>query len=423
MSEQPTAQKKSHGWLKAGIVGLLGLGGGAAGTYATAVVDRVVKPPRPIANFSVAAEGLAVTCQNHATGESGWWDFGDGSALEPFAPDAPVTHTYAKPGNYTVKLTVRNYLSDENERSVPVEVAAAAARDSAAPQIAGFAVTPVGTGSVAPATFRVTADVTNADGCVWDFGDGRVEAGDGGKIDRMVTFDKPGTFAVQFYAHGGKLAVKQTATVKVDAAQTGTLMAVLKVTDTGSRLHQSSRTEAVAVAAPVGKNPSPSFSKVVQARPGCTITDAAPISPAVAGVRNLRVTVAADRRSATLSGDWADGKPKGASGADVIVPLKLTEERTVALPPAVTVVTGTMSWAAGSGRCELPLPPPVPGLSREYQIEIRQTAASGQAVAVARGPADGRGSVSFPWAAPSGAFRFGATLEGDKVVVIGGAAR
>jgi len=416
----PAARKKSGGWLKAGIVGLLGLGGGAAGTYATAIVNQVVKPTKPIANFSVAAEGLAVTCQNHATGESGWWDFGDGSALEPFAQDAPVTHTYAKPGSYTVKLTVRNFLSDENERSVPVEVAAGAAKDSAAPQVAGFAVTPVGSGSVAPATFRVTADVTNADGCVWDFGDGRVEAGEGGKIDRMVTFDKPGTFAVQFYAHGGKLAVKQTATVKVDAAPTGTLMAVLKVTDAGSRLHQSSRTEAVAVAAPVGKNPSPSFSKVVQARPGCTITAAAPVSPAVAGVRNLRVTVAADKRSATLSGDWAnEAKPRGASGSDVIVPLKLTEERTIALPPAVTVVTGTISWPGG--RCELPLPPTVPGLTREYQIEIRQTAANGQAVAVARGPADGRGSVSFPWAAPSGAFRFGATLEGDKVVVTGAA--
>src|SRR5262249_54460269 len=154
--------------------------------------------------------------------------------------------------------------------------------------------------------------------------------------------------------------------------------AVLKVTDTGSKTVQFSRNESVAVSAPTGKSPSPSFSKVVQVRPGCTITEAAPLSPAVAGVKNLRVAVAADRRSLTLSGDWAiDPKAKGAGGTDVIVPLKLVEERVTAMPPTVTVVTGTI--ALSGGRCELPLPPAVPGLTREYQIEIRQTAANGQA--------------------------------------------
>src|SRR5262245_51339249 len=92
------APKKSGGWLKAGIIGVVGLGGGVAGTYATAVVNQVVKPTKPVANFSVAVDGLGVSCQNQATGESGWWDFGDGTSLEPFAAEQPVTHTYAKPG-------------------------------------------------------------------------------------------------------------------------------------------------------------------------------------------------------------------------------------------------------------------------------------------------------------------------------------
>src|SRR5262249_27169842 len=162
-----------------------------------------------------------------------------------------------------------------------------------APQIAGFTMTPVGAAAVAPATFRVTAEVANADGCVWDFGDGRVEAGDAGKIDRMVTFDKPGTFGVQLYAYSGKAAAKQATTVKVEAARAGTLMAVLKVTDTGSSVSRVPRNESVAVPAPTGKNPPPGFAKAVQARPGFTITDAAPGGP-VAGVRNLKATVAAD---------------------------------------------------------------------------------------------------------------------------------
>jgi PKD repeat protein len=107
---QPT---KGGGWLKAAVVGMLGLGGGAAGTYGTAFIDRVAKPTRPVANFAVATDGLTVTCQNHASGESGWWDFGDGTALEPFdAGQAELKHTYARPGNYTVKLTVRNFVAD-----------------------------------------------------------------------------------------------------------------------------------------------------------------------------------------------------------------------------------------------------------------------------------------------------------------------
>ena len=64
---------------------------------------------------------------SHATGDTGWWDYGDGSPLEPFAADQPtITHTYAKPGSYSVKLVVRNFTSDENERTVAVEAAAAA---------------------------------------------------------------------------------------------------------------------------------------------------------------------------------------------------------------------------------------------------------------------------------------------------------
>src|SRR5439155_19349824 len=81
MSDQAQPQKRG-GWLKAAVVGMLGLGGGAAGTYGTALIDRVAKPTRPVANFALAADGLSVTCQNRASGESGWWDFGDGTALE-----------------------------------------------------------------------------------------------------------------------------------------------------------------------------------------------------------------------------------------------------------------------------------------------------------------------------------------------------
>src|SRR5215207_9547689 len=99
-----------RGWLKAVLGGAIGLGSGVLGVYATAIVDKVAKPAKPVANFAVAADGLTVTCQNHASGESGWWDFGDGTPLEPFDAAQPsVAHTYAKPGTYAVILTVRNF--------------------------------------------------------------------------------------------------------------------------------------------------------------------------------------------------------------------------------------------------------------------------------------------------------------------------
>jgi len=417
MSE-PAAEKKGSGWMTAAFIGLIGVGGGVAGTYATAVVNQVVKPTRPVANFSISTDGLTVSCRNHASGDSGWWDFGDGTPLEPFAAEKPIAHVYTKPGNFTIKLTVRNYFADENERSVPVEIATGV-KDAPAPIVTGFAVSPVGSHSTAPATFRITADVAHADSCLWDFGDGRVEVTGGGKIDRMVTFDKPGTFAVQLFALTDKAAVKQATTVKVDAAPVGTLTAVLKVTDGGNWVVRLPRTESVAIPVPNVKNPQP-FTKLVQARAGFTISDATLGTPTVPGVKNLKVAVAADKRSLTVLGEWA-GDPKAvhqaAGGSDAIIPVKYTEERITPLQRSVTMVTGTLTT---NGRCDLPLPPSLQGITgatREYQIEIRQTRATGPADVVARVPADGKGSAPFPWQAQAGTLKFGATLDANAVVV------
>ncbi len=410
-----------HGWLKAAFIGILGLGGGAAATYVTAVVDRVVKPTKPVANFATAPDGLTLTCQNHASGESGWWDFGDGTPLEPYAPDQHVTHAYTKPGSYTVKLTVRNYIGDENERTVPVDVAPAT-KDSPPPQIAAFTLQPVSPAAVAPATFRLTADASNAGSCVWDFGDGRVEVTDGGKIDRLVTFEKPGTFAVSLVAHNGKQGTKQSTTVKVDAPRDGSTMAVLKVTDTGSKTEHLTTTESVAIPVPSDKAAT-NFSKTVNARPGHTITEAAP-TDTPATVKNLKVQVAADKRSATVSGEWAGdlkATNKAAGGSDAIVRVKLTQERVSQHPAATTMVTGTFAMSGQSLRADLPLPPApanFAGAKREYQLEFRTTR-DGKSQTILQAPADGKGSVSLPWTTTQQGtnWTYSARLEGDTVVV------
>jgi hypothetical protein len=184
----------------------------------------------------------------------------------------------------------------------------------------------------------------------------------------------------------------------------------------------------VTIPVPTGKNPPPNFAKSIHIRPGFTLTEAVLGKATVNGVKNLKVVVAADRHSAVVSGEWA-GDPrstaKAAGGSDVIVPVKLTEERISAQPPAVTMVTGTIGGTGGPARCELPLPPAVMGLSggkREYQIEIRQPAAGGQSVLALRAPQSGTGSVTFPWTGKvtgqGWSIIYSATLAGDKVVVM-----
>jgi hypothetical protein len=397
----PSAPAKKSGLFRTILVGMLGLSGGAIGTYTTAVVEKIAKPPLPIANFAAAADGLAVTCMNHATGDTGWWDFGDGSPLEPFAADQPtVAHTYAKPGSYAVKLTVRNFTADENDRTVTVDVAAPAAKDAAAaPHITGFAVQPMTPGAVAPATFRITAEVQNADYCVWDFGDGRVEAAEGGgKIDRTVTFDTPGTATVQLVAHTGKAAAQQSAAVKVEAAPVGTLTAVLKVTDGGKRAERHTRNLTLAVPAP--KDKAATFTRTISARPGATLVEVVAARPDIPGVKNLRVAVAPDKKSATITGEWAD--PKNAkAGSDALIPLKLTDERAVSRPPATAVVTGQLPPLSPAGKTStaiaLPAPPaPLDGMSRTVHVELRQTGSNGKPVVIAEGELTGRGPVSIP---------------------------
>ena len=74
--------------MKAGILGVLGLGGGVAGTYTTAVVNTVIKPTKPVANFSVTADGLGVTCQNQRHRRVRLVGLRRRHSLEPFAAES-----------------------------------------------------------------------------------------------------------------------------------------------------------------------------------------------------------------------------------------------------------------------------------------------------------------------------------------------
>lgn len=404
------AAPKRRGYMRTLVVTVLGIVSGVLVSYGTKIFERVVRP-LPVANFSASADGLTVTCQNHSSGDNGWWDFGDGSPLEPFNPDEPsIAHTYGKPGTYSVKLIVRNLTADENNRSVNVEVKATGKDAPPPPQIAGFEVKPMSPAAMAPATFRLTADVQNAEHLVWDLGDGRVEVSDGGgKVDRMVTFEKPGSFPIQLVAFSGQSAVKQAAAVKVESPPDGALMAIVTITDGGSETSRDTRQESIAIPAPRDK--STTFTRNIWAKPGFTLSEVVTAKPEVPGVKNLKLAVSADKRSAAVSGEFTNLTP-GKIGADVLIPLKITEERASNRTPQPMQATAVLQMTPGTnkGTATIPLPALKPNanvVSRKIDVEVRQIGPGGKTFVLASGPLVGRGptpiaakNVYSPPAAP-----------------------
>jgi hypothetical protein len=407
-----------RGGMKWLLGGGLGLVSGAAAMYATALFNTVVKPPMPVANFAVTADGLSVRCENRAAGDSGWWDFGDGSPLEPFDPAQPaVTHAYAKPGNYSVKLTVRNFLLEENARSVPVDLSAAAPQ-LLPPSVTALQVEPVGQ-RMAPATFRVKGEVKNAERVIWDLGGDKLEVStENGPFERLVVFEKPGLFPIQLTGLTGNTADKKAATVKVDPPTAATVSAFLSVTDAGARTERQTVPETIPV--PVPEKGAKQLSRVVEARRSCTIIEAklAGESPAI---KNLKAEVAADRRSVTLTGEWAalgEAGRKAAGGSNVLVRLLLTEER--AVPVAIPSAQMAGSFAALGQPVVLPMPKAAPGLQRKMKLEFRQTNPDGRSQTLMTVD-----DLKLPWTGTmpgttGPAQKLTATQVGDSVQVVWG---
>jgi hypothetical protein len=413
---------KLRGWVKGLLGAVLGLLSGAGMMYLSVVVDKVVKPARPVANFAVSADGLTVTFQNHSSGESGWWDFGDGSPLEPYDPAQPtVTHAYPKPGTYTARLTVRNFLMEENARAVPVDLSAAAPQQLP-PSITGLQVEPVSPRAVAPATFRVRGEVRNAERVIWDLGGERPEVTtENGPFERLVVFDKPGQFPIQLTGLTGKTAVKQAATVRVDPPATGTVSVILRVFDSGIRTDRQTETQTVPVPVPDEKGPK-QLTRQIECRPGYTITEAKLGNVTTQALKNLKVQVAADRRTAMLTGEWAalgEAGRKVAGGSNVFVPIVLTEEK--AVPVTLPAETRAGSFIAYGQPVMLEMPKKSPGMQRRMELEFREAGADGRpkVLLTQRG-------LTLPWsgtmpgAAAGGPQKLTATLVGDKVQVVWG---
>ncbi len=364
-------------WLKTLFGTLAGLLSGAFMMYLSPLLDKVIKPAKPIANFAVECKGTTVTFYNHSSGNGdGWLDFGDGSPLEPVSPkQSTITHTYAKADSYFAKLTWRNLLGDENDRTVKIDLDSP---KSDPPTVLSLDAVPLTPGAFAPATFRLLGKTKNAKLCVWDCGDERnlefsTESTD--NQDRLITFTKAGGYVVKLAAVNGEQAAEKTVVVNVDEPPAHCCTAVIRVADQGTRVDRVEKTIPVTANFPPHASENTyHFERQVPARRGFAITNAKLVIVSEHGSRNLAVTVAPDRQSVQVTGDLAKETGflnRNAPLPAAIVQVVLTEERRAVVKRAAIPVTGTLN-APGSLVVALPgFPPNWTDPQRQLQVELR----------------------------------------------------
>lgn len=157
-----------------GVVGLVVAGGLM---WFTPFIDRFVKPPKPLANFSSeeSSSDLTVTFKNLSqNAKEAKWDFGDGTPLEIVPGNvSEVKHKFKKANTYKVKLVVNNVVNQEDSRESMIAV-------GLKPQIIDLSMKPVNQ-KTKPFTagvkvkFEATADIDAK--FEWDFGDGIYQDG------------------------------------------------------------------------------------------------------------------------------------------------------------------------------------------------------------------------------------------------------
>jgi PKD repeat protein len=365
MAEQrATAEAgKGSGWFKAILGALLGLMSGAVMTYLTPLVDRFVKPAKPLANFYHEQQGLTVTFHNRSTsGTEGWWDFGDGSPLEPVSSrDSALSHTYAKPGNYTAKLSLRNFVGEESERTVAVNLDTP---KPAEPGIAALDAVPLSQTAYAPAAFRISARVQNADLCIYDFGEGRplkVITDPANEPDRLITFHRPGKHTIRLVAVNGKKTVERSQVIQVNTPPAGMACVLLTVTYQGTLLETATPVpESIFVTIPQNyQNNAYPFDYVFSAKPGFEITDAKLALTNPDDAKIVRVVKSPDRHTVHLTGELP--KPSGwtfhkGKMPTLMAQVSLSQEKRT--PQSTTMEPSTVHFAVPfSGTLDLPEPP------------------------------------------------------------------
>jgi hypothetical protein len=367
--EKPPSRVRA--WMKAIITSIMGLCSGAVLMYVSPLVNNAIKPAKPFANFGHLEQGLAVTFQNKATGATdGWWDFGDGSPLEPFSPTQDsVTHTYARATAYTVKLSLRNFLGDENERTATVDLGGVPA---APPVIEAFKVESLKPEATAPATFKVASQIKNADLCIWSLGDDRpleVSSDTSTNQERYVTIKEPGFYTLKLVAVSGKQTVEKAEAVFVNVGDSNAASATLQVAVQAIPIQKLTKEVNLHVAFPADNKERTFPFTLTHVEPDYQIADAKFTKPAKeSGVANPVLTISPDKAKVMLSGQLV--KPGGLlAWQKNQVPIRWTPTVVLSLERRSAMVNKTFDPIATNltvpGTTLLPLPK----LSSRWEIK------------------------------------------------------
>jgi len=417
MADQACGERvssKLKSWLKGLLTTLLGLSSGAVLMYASPLIDRVVKPAKPLANFAAQPQGWQVVFQNRSTGGTeGWWDFGDGSALEPFVPAQPtVTHTYPRQGTYSCKLSVRNLIGEEHDRTVTINLDD---NVTATPSIDSLTVVPV-LSTYAPATFRVVSKVKNADLCVWCLGNEKpleVVTDVGGGQERLVTFKRPGTHVVRLAAFNGKHAVEKSEVVLVLDPPKGSATVTLHVKRDAMQVQSKSTTRTIAVHFPAqSRDTVVPLSAAIPADNGFQIADARVLH--AVNVDNLNAEISADHLQLKLTGQQT--RPTGLLliprnvVPQAVIQVAMTEVRQ--MPTQGLAVDPVASTIAVPGSTVLPVPKLDAGWVMKQQ-NLGMDLRDGERVVWQTSQVPASGVVVFQ----GRQCRVNATLAGDQVRV------
>jgi hypothetical protein len=116
-------------------------------------------------------------------------------------------------------------------------------------------------------------------------------------------------------------------------------------------------------------------------------------------VKNTRVEVSKDRKSARVTGEWAVGADvvsKAAGGSGMTVPVLVTEEQTVALPARRNAASGAMDE---KGQIQVALPPQTlkaANATRVVEVDLGLMQPDGVRIPIAKGKLDLAGNWSAP---------------------------
>jgi len=382
MAEEKSNGVKSvvSGWVKALATSIVGLVSGAVLMYLTPLVNNAIKPAKPVANFAAQVDGLTVNFNNRSSGGAqGWWDFGDGTALEPFDPKIDIVkHTYPKPGPYSVKLTLHNLIGEDSDRTTQISIDGAVI--AANPEIVSFELKPLLPDQRVPAVYRLTGNVKGATHCLLSLGDERISEilDPSGNLERYVTFNEMGNYTVRFTAVNGKKIAEKMETVYVSPNDSSNPTARLMVTYQAVHVERSQPRvvpvrcewsgDAQASVAPFRKERTIDQGKSIISAELVNKLDSS--SP----VRNVNVAIAPDKKHIVITGEML--RPTGTTAANSPPPSWVAHVKVVTelRSQPETITCGDVMMAVNLNKpIEIPLQPLASGfevINKKVKLEL-----------------------------------------------------